>query len=140
MSTFSKTSILAAVGSLTLAILPTTGLAVDYSQMSTDELLSLRGTLSGATAEERAAYRAAMQDRVQQMSPEEWTEYDLGPRAGAGAAAGGGGGPGDGSRPRPQDGTGFGPGDGTFPQPMDGTGFGAGGRGAGGGRGGGPRR
>lgn len=43
-------------------------LSMDFSQMSTQELINMRGTLSAA---ERPAFRAEMQKRMPTMSPEE---------------------------------------------------------------------
>ena len=43
-------------------------MAMDFSQMSTQELINLRGTLSPA---DRPAFRAEMQKRMQTMTPEE---------------------------------------------------------------------
>ncbi|MCF6205638.1 MAG: DUF1104 domain-containing protein [Sulfurovum sp.] len=42
--------------------------STDFSQMSTEELMQLRGTLSPS---ERPAFRAEMQKRMQSMSPEQ---------------------------------------------------------------------
>jgi len=49
-----------------LAVLATAAWSVDFSQMSTDELMKMRGTLSPS---ERPAFRAEMQKRMQNMSP-----------------------------------------------------------------------
>ena len=49
-----------------LAVLATAAWSVDFSQMSTEELMKLRGTLSPS---ERPAFRAEMQKRMQSMSP-----------------------------------------------------------------------
>jgi len=50
------------------ALLATTVWSVDFSQMSTEELMAMRGTLSAA---DRPAFRAEMQKRMQSMSPEQ---------------------------------------------------------------------
>ena len=47
-------------------------MAVDYSQLSLDELNELRGTI---TVEERDAFRAEMQTRIEVMTPEEQTAF-----------------------------------------------------------------
>ncbi len=46
--------------------------AADYSQMTTDELSALRGTVA---VEDREVFRAEMQSRMQAMTPEERREY-----------------------------------------------------------------
>ena len=51
-----------------IALLATAAWSVDYSQMSTQELMQLRGTLSSS---ERPAFKAEMQKRMQTMSPQE---------------------------------------------------------------------
>ncbi len=75
--------------------------AADYSSYSTDELAAMRGTLQNATVEERNAFRAEWQKRMQQMSPEERTQYmgppKNAPRSGYGAGNGQGKGYGKGS-------------------------------------------
>jgi len=65
-------------------------MAVDYSQMSMEELNALRGTIA---AEDREAFRAEMQSRVQLMTPEEQAKFreermankGLGPKDGSGS-------------------------------------------------------
>lgn len=52
--------------------------AADYSTYTTDELAALRGTLRNASEQEREAFRAERQERLQNMTPEERQEY-LGP-------------------------------------------------------------
>lgn len=47
-------------------------MAVDYSQMTMEEMNSLRGTIA---AEDRDAFRADMQSRMQAMTPEERAQY-----------------------------------------------------------------
>ncbi len=49
-----------------IALLVTTAWSTDYTQMSTQELMQLRGTLSPS---ERPAFKAEMQKRMQSMSP-----------------------------------------------------------------------
>jgi len=51
-----------------IALLATAAWSADYSQMSTEELMKLRGTLSPS---ERPAFKAEMQKRMQTMSPQE---------------------------------------------------------------------
>ena len=59
---------------LSLAILLATVslMAVDYSQLSMDELTELRGTVA---VEDREDFRAEMQTRVEVMTPEEQTVF-----------------------------------------------------------------
>jgi hypothetical protein len=47
-------------------------MATDYSQMTMEELNALRGTLP---IEERDAFRAEMQSRIQAMTPEEQAAF-----------------------------------------------------------------
>ena len=47
-------------------------MAVDYSQMTMEELNALRGTVA---VEERDAFKAEMQSRMQAMTPEERAVY-----------------------------------------------------------------
>lgn len=58
--------------------LSSVALATDYSKYSTEELSKMRGTLRNATQEEREAFRAEWQKRMQEMSPEERARY-IGP-------------------------------------------------------------
>ena len=51
-----------------LTLLATAAWSTDYAQMSTEELLNLRGTI---TTGERPAFRAEMQKRMQAMTPQE---------------------------------------------------------------------
>ena len=51
-----------------LALMGTLAWGVDFSQLSTDELMKLRGTVAPS---ERPAFRAEMQKRMQTMSPEQ---------------------------------------------------------------------
>ncbi len=53
---------------VTLAIAASSLLAIDYSLMTTEELQAMRGTVP---VEERAAFQAEMQKRIQTMSAEE---------------------------------------------------------------------
>ena len=48
------------------ALLASAAWAVDFSQMSTEELMGMRGTIS---VNERSAFRAEMQKRMQTMTP-----------------------------------------------------------------------
>ena len=48
-----------------------TSWATDYSSMSNEELAALRGTFKNAAVEEREAFRAEWQSRLQNMSAEE---------------------------------------------------------------------
>ena len=47
-------------------------MAADYSQMTMEELNSLRGTIA---AKERDAFKAQMQSRIQAMTPQERKKY-----------------------------------------------------------------
>jgi Ca2+-binding EF-hand superfamily protein len=51
-----------------IALLATAAWSIDFSQMSTEELMNMRGTLSAA---DRPAFKAEMQKRMQAMSPSE---------------------------------------------------------------------
>ncbi len=64
-------------------------MAVDYSQMTMEELTALRGTVA---VEERDAFRAEMQSRMQAMTPEERQVYraERGNKKGQGARDGSG--------------------------------------------------
>jgi|GEM_PF-1165985 len=67
-------------------------MAADYSQMSTEELAAMRGTMQNATVEERNAFRNEWQKRIRTMSPEERSRY-MGPpgaRNKSGYGSGGG--------------------------------------------------
>jgi len=83
-----------------LAVLATAAWSVDFSQMSTEELMKLRGTLSQS---ERPAFRAEMQKRMQSMSPAERQQLmqgrGMGGMKGQGMNKGRGGGKGMLSRP-----------------------------------------
>ncbi|SFV89630.1 hypothetical protein MNB_SV-4-196 [hydrothermal vent metagenome] len=68
-----------------IALLATAAWSVDYSQMSTEELMKLRGTLSPA---ERPAFRAEMQKRMQAMSPQQRQQMMQGRRMGKGMGQG----------------------------------------------------
>ncbi|WP_141674210.1 hypothetical protein [Dissulfuribacter thermophilus] len=52
--------------------------ASDYSNYSIDELANMRGTLKNATQEERNAFRAAWQEKIRALSPEERQAYTRG--------------------------------------------------------------
>jgi len=56
-------------------ILSGNAFAEDYSQYTTEELANMRGTLQDASQEERDAFRAEWQKRLQDMTPEERQEY-----------------------------------------------------------------
>ena len=51
-----------------IALLVSATWAVDFSQMSTQELMNMRGSISAA---ERPAFKAEMQKRMRAMSPQE---------------------------------------------------------------------
>ena len=70
----------------------TFGLATDFSAMSTEELMQMRGTVPVA---ERAAFQAEMQKRMQSMTPQERQRYK-GPGKGMGMGQGRGMGMGQG--------------------------------------------
>ncbi len=75
--------------------------SADYSSMSTDELLKLRGTLSQS---ERPAFKAEMQKRMQSMTPEQRQQMMQGRGMGQGKGMGQGrgmGGQGMGMQNRP---------------------------------------
>ena len=55
-----------------LALLASVAWAVDYSQMSTEELMKMRGTIS---VDERPAFRAEMQKRMQTMTPAQRQQF-----------------------------------------------------------------
>ena len=57
---------------LTMSLLTIGLLAVDFSQMTTQELIDMRGTVA---VEDRDAFRAEMQSRVAKMTPEERTAF-----------------------------------------------------------------
>lgn len=60
---------------LALAILSGNVFAEDYSKYTTEELANMRGTLQNASQEERDAFRAEWQKRLQDMTPEDRQEY-----------------------------------------------------------------
>jgi hypothetical protein len=47
-------------------------MAVDYSQLTTEELNALKATI---TAEEQASFKAEMEKRIQAMTPQEQAAY-----------------------------------------------------------------
>ena len=109
-----------------------TGWATDYSSMTNEELAAMRGTFKNATVEEREAFRAEWQSRLQNMSVEEQQKL-LGHPAGVTNKYQ--------SKPRNQEKTGGGQGygdgvDGGMGQGGPGRGYGGG---MGGGQGGGNR-
>jgi Ca2+-binding EF-hand superfamily protein len=66
------------------AVATTFGFATDFSKMSTEELMKMKGTVPVA---ERAAFRAEMQKRMQTMTPQERQQYG-GPGMGMGKGMG----------------------------------------------------
>ena len=56
-------------------ILSGNAFAEDYSQYTTEELANMRGTLQDASQEERDAFRAEWQKRLQNMTREERQKY-----------------------------------------------------------------
>ena len=78
-----------------LALLATAAWSVDYSQMSTDELIQLRGTLSQS---ERPAFRDEMKKRMQSMTPEQKQQMMQGRGMGQGKGQGMGKGMGRGQK------------------------------------------
>ncbi len=57
---------------LLLLLAATAAWSMDFSHMSTDELIKLRGTLSPA---DRPAFRAEMQKRMQSMTPQQRQQF-----------------------------------------------------------------
>ncbi len=57
---------------LTLSLISVTLFATDFSKMNMEELNAMRGSVP---IEERDAFRAEMQSRLQAMSPEERQQY-----------------------------------------------------------------
>lgn len=86
------TSLLAALAVFTMS---TPALSADYTTMTTEELSNLRGTLYNATEAERNSFRNEWQKRINQMTPEELSQY-TGPSKGAGKGKGKGYGGGSG--------------------------------------------
>lgn len=90
-------------------------MAVDYSQMTLEELTEMRGTIA---VENREAFRAEMQSRLEAMTPEEQAAFreersmgnSQGVRDGSGSGGmnKGSGGQGQGMRQRVMDGSGSG--------------------------------
>ena len=83
---------------LSLCILAMTAFSADYTAMTATELQALRGTVP---AEDRAAYQAAVQEKMKTMTQEERQAFtqsrvsnpgtgSMGANAGAGAGTGGG--------------------------------------------------
>lgn len=87
------TSILAA---LAVFAMSSSAFSADYTTMSTEELSNVRGTLYNATEAEKNAFRNEWQKRINQMTPEERTQY-MGQGKGAGKGKGYGGEKGQGS-------------------------------------------
>ncbi|MCD6654332.1 MAG: DUF1104 domain-containing protein [Sulfurovum sp.] len=57
-----------------LATLACTAWATDFSQMSTEQLMDMRGSVP---VEKRAAFQQEMQKRMQSMSPQERQSYNM---------------------------------------------------------------
>ena len=57
---------------LMIGLLASAVWAADYSQMSTEEMMKMRGSVP---AEDRPAFREEMQKRMQSMSDDEWQKY-----------------------------------------------------------------
>lgn len=57
---------------LMIVLLASAAWAADFSQMSTEEMMKMRGSVP---ADERPAFREEMQKRMQSMSTEEWEKY-----------------------------------------------------------------
>jgi len=70
---------------LIVALLGVSVFATDFSQLTTDELFAMRGSVS---AEDRDAFKAEMQSRMQAMSPEERQAYTSQRRQGNGQGNG----------------------------------------------------
>ena len=87
--------ILVIILALACSILADNAFAVDYSQYTTEELASMRGTMRDASEEQRDAFRAEWQKRLQDMTREERQKYVGKPdngqcQSGAGRMRGGG--------------------------------------------------
>jgi len=81
---------------LFLLLLPANGISADYQAMSNKELSELRGTMYNGSQQERDAFRAEWQKRIDQMSTAEKDQY-LGAGGGRGKGNRTGDGLGDGS-------------------------------------------
>lgn len=81
---------------LFLLLLPGNGMSADYQAMSNKELSELRGTMYNGSQQERDAFRAEWQKRIDQMSTAEKDQY-LGAGGGRGKGNRAGDGLGDGS-------------------------------------------
>lgn len=68
-----KTVLLGAI--FGVSMLASSAFAADYSNMSTEELSKMRGTMQNATVEERNAFQNEWQKRVQNMTHEEKQKY-----------------------------------------------------------------
>jgi len=60
---------------LFLMILPSTGFSKDFQSMTTQQLSELRGTMFNAPQDERDAFRAEWQRRINQMTAEEKEQF-----------------------------------------------------------------
>ena len=109
--------------SLAVLTMLTVAQAADYQSMSTQELSQLRGTMYDKSQEERDAFRAEWQLRINQMTEEEKESY---------LGSGGGRGQGNRSGTGLGDGTGRGRGNGQQGQGQQGQGQQGGGPQAGG--------
>lgn len=78
---------------ITIALLASGAFAADFSQMSTEEMMNMRGTVP---VDERPAFRQEMQKRMQSMSWEERQKYKGMGGQGKGMGQGRGMGPGRG--------------------------------------------
>ncbi len=87
------TSLLAVLAVFTMS---SSAFSADYTTMSTEELSNVRGTLYNATEAERNTFRNEWQKRINQMTPEERTQY-MGSGKGAWKSKGYGSGKGQGS-------------------------------------------
>lgn len=103
--------------------------AADYQSMTNDELAAIRGTLIDASQEERDAFHNEWTSRLEQMTPEQRTEYS-GTGQGKGYGLQDGSGTGQGNQARDGSGVGGGPHGGNGSR--DGSGSGGGNRGGGG--------
>lgn len=60
---------------MVLGVVCTSGLAMDYANMSNDELAELRGAIVNAPESERKAFQAEWENRLRSMSEEENKRY-----------------------------------------------------------------
>ena len=57
---------------LTIALLATGAFAADFSQMSTEEMMNMRGSVP---VDDRPTFQQEMQKRMQSMTPQERQKY-----------------------------------------------------------------